>query len=323
MSRRALLASVAGCTALSLTVLAGCSGMQSVASGCWGAGVAEGAPCVEAKSAELSALVLGASSLPAAFFADAAARPACGEVVVCESAAPAATAAAAPVPAQSAPAAPTPKVAKNTPPPEPSAPVAAPSASTPAPAAVVSPATAPPEASSDERLASAGTDRCQGITIDGLQNKSSLGAGELNCIRDTLSGERQATDPEVQVAALAMFNTRSSGWPKSVDFALKRSGLKNSPLLNFAGIKPAYDKGRYSTVLSRAKRVWKNLGKGYQLSSTDRGYLLEFSCRSAGQLALGGKPPNDGLDWCERWLDHAERAGQNTTVALDLIDKLE
>ena len=76
-------------------------------------------------------------------------------------------------------------------------------------------------------------------------------------------------------------------------------------------------------MLSRAKRVWKNLGKGYQLSSKDRGYLLEFSCRSAGQLALGGKPPNDGLEWCERWLDHAERAGQNTSVALDLIDKLE
>jgi hypothetical protein len=76
-------------------------------------------------------------------------------------------------------------------------------------------------------------------------------------------------------------------------------------------------------VLSRAKRVWKNLGKGYQLPSKDRGFLLEFACRSAGQLALGGKPPNDGLDWCERWLDHAERAGQDTTVALDLIDKLE
>jgi hypothetical protein len=192
------------------------------------------------------------------------------------------------------------------------------SASAPAP-----PVAASLEPSSDERLASAGTDSCQGIAIDGLQNKSILRAGDLNCVRDTLSGKRQATDPEVQVAALAMFNTRSSGWPASVDFALKRPALKNSPLLNFAGIKPAYDKGRYSTVLIRAKRVWQNLGKGYQLSSKDRGFLLEFSCRSAGQLALGGKPPNDGLDWCERWLDHAERAGQNTTVALDLIDKLE
>jgi hypothetical protein len=138
-----------------------------------------------------------------------------------------------------------------------------------------------------------------------------------------LSGKRQASDPEVQIAALVMFNTRSSGWPNSVDFALKRSGLKNSPLLNLAGIKPAYDKGRYGTVLNRAKRVWKNLDKGYQLSSKDRGFVLEFACRSAGQLALGGKPANRGLDWCERWLDHAERAGQDTTVALDLIDKLE
>ena len=318
MNRRSLIASVAGCVSLSLTVLVGCSGMQSAASDCWGAGAAEGAPCVEAKSAELSALVLGVSSLPAVFLADAAARPDCGEVVGCESAAP--IAAAASVPTQSAPAHPTTLVAKNTPPPQADPPRAAAAsvvAPTPAPTA---PTPAPP---SDERLASVDTDRCQGIAIDGLQNKSSLGAAELNCLRDTLSEKRQGTDPEVQVAALAMFNTRSSGWPKAVDFALKRSGLKNSPLLNFAGIKPAYDKGRYSTVLSRAKRVWKNLGKGYQLSSKDRGFLLEFACRSAGQLALGGKPPNDGLDWCERWLDHAERAGQDTTVALDMIDKLE
>jgi hypothetical protein len=322
MNRRALFAAAAGCAALSLAALAGCGGVQSAALDCWGAGAAEGAPCVEAKSAELSALVLGASSLPAVFFADAGARPACGAVVGCESAEPSAALTAASVPAKSTPAGPTSQVANNTPPP-PETPAAAPSLASAAPPAVAVPAAAAPAPPPDERLASAGADPCRGIAIDGLQNKSSLAAAELNCLRDTLTGKRQATDPEVQVAALAMFNTRSSGWPKSVDFALKRSGLKNSPLLNFAGIKPAYDKGRYGTVLSRSKRVWKNLGKGYQLSSTDRGFLLEFACRSAGQLALGGKPPNDGLDWCERWLDHAERAGQSTTVALDLIDKLE
>jgi hypothetical protein len=178
-------------------------------------------------------------------------------------------------------------------------------------------------APADERVASAGPDRCYGIEIEDMQHKSSLNAAELNCLRDTLGGKRGADAVEVQIAALAMYNTRSSGWQHSVDSALKRSSLKNSPLLNFAGIKPAYDKGRYSSVLRRATRVWKNLGKGYQLSKEDRGFLLEFSCRSAGQLGLGGKPARDGLDWCERWLDHLERRGQDTTAALDLIDQLE
>jgi hypothetical protein len=135
--------------------------------------------------------------------------------------------------------------------------------------------------------------------------------------------EEPKTDSEVQVAALEAFNKRERGWKKSVGRALQRPGLKNSPLLNFAGISPAYNSGRYSLVLHRARIVWKNLGKGYQLGSKERGFLLEYSCRSAGQLALGGKPANDGLDWCERWLDHAERSGQSTVEAQNLIDELE
>jgi len=175
----------------------------------------------------------------------------------------------------------------------------------------------------DSRIASAGPDSCAGVQFDGIQNKGSLSSSELNCLRDTVAGKRSTDDVEVQLAALALHNTRSSGWQKSVEKALKRSGLKNSPLLNFAAIKPAYDRGRYSTVLSRARKVWRNIGKGYQLDRKDRGFVVEYSCRAAGQLALGGKPANDGLDWCERWLDHAERSGQGTTAILDLIDQLE
>ena len=98
--------------------------------------------------------------------------------------------------------------------------------------------------------------------------------------------------------------------------------MKNSPRLNFAGLKSAYDRGAYSTVLKRARVVKRNLGKGYQI---DRGFLFSTACRAANQLNLKGSPPADGLDWCEGWLDFAENAGDSgdAAKAQDIIDQLE
>jgi hypothetical protein len=127
----------------------------------------------------------------------------------------------------------------------------------------------------------------------------------------------------VQTAAVALYNAKATGWQAAVEAALSRGALANAPMLNFAGIKPAYDRGGYADVLVRARNVWKNLDKGYQLPGGDRSFLVEFACRSAGQLALQGKRPSDGLDWCERWRDRAGKAGQPTQEIEDLVRQVE
>lgn len=233
----------------------------------------------------------------------------CGDLIDC-----AGVAVAAPAPAAPATATPTtPEVA-----------VASPSETTgdafaPAePIAVVRPApTAAVPASSGQ------DDPCGSMAVLSLESKTSLSPGETVCLQATADGRRSAPDPEIQVAAVTLFNNRAGGWPAAVEAALKRPALENAPSLSFAGIKPAYDQGRYSTVLSRTRNVWRNLDKGYQLSGSDRTFVTEFACRSAGQLALSGNPPDDGLDWCERWLDRAQRAGQPTGPIDDLISQLE
>ena len=315
-------------------------GMESAALNCWGAGSDASADCKAAKRYELAALVLVPSVLPDHFLDPAAAQAPCGPTISCDGSAPVVATAQpvsdepdtpAPIPTKSAVALVAEPVAAVPPEekvatPTPAQPAAAPAVPTPEPA--VEPPSPPtpaprPESVEDSRVASAGPDPCVGVQFEGIENKRSLNSTELSCLRDTVAGKRETDDVEVQVAALALHNTRSSGWQKSVEKALKRSGLKNSPLLNFAAIKPAYDRGRYKAVLKRARKVWRNIGKGYQLDRNDRGFLVEYSCRAAGQLALSGEPANDGLDWCERWLDHAERSGQGTAAILDLIDQLE
>jgi len=143
------------------------------------------------------------------------------------------------------------------------------------------------------------------------------------CLVDVAMGSTSASDPDRQIAAITLYNDRSSGWPSAVEAALKRPALKNAPPLNFAGIKPAYDHGRYATVVARANNVWRNLDKGYQLSGSDKTFLSEFACRASGQLALQGKDSANGLDWCERWLSRASKDGQDTGPIQDLIDQLE
>ena len=179
-----------------------------------------------------------------------------------------------------------------------------------------------PEPSTPAVVATGG-DQCAGFQVSALQGKGSLTPEETVCLQDTAHGRRSAADPDVQVAAVTLYNKRISGWPSAVEAALGRPSLGNAPALNFAGIKPAYDAGRYSTVMKRSKSVWRNLDKGYQLSSSDRSFVAEFACRSSAQLALSGKDPGDGITWCERWYDLADRAGKSTDAIQDLIDQLE
>ena len=195
---------------------------------------------------------------------------------------------------------------------------------TPATAEARTPAAATPAPTPEPvAVATSGDDPCGTIEVLSLEGKGSLSPAETVCLQATAEGRRSAPDPEIQVAAVTLYNTRAGGWPAAVEAALKRPALKNAPALSFAGIKPAYDQGRYSTVLRRTRTVWRNLDKGYQLSGSDKTFVTEFACRSAGQLALSGNPPDDGLDWCERWLDRAERAGQDTGPIENLIDQLE
>lgn len=179
------------------------------------------------------------------------------------------------------------------------------------------PAPDPTPAAPAEPVATASCD------VMALEDATSLSAADVACLQGVATGAMGASDPERQVAAITLYNRRAAGWGPAVEAALSRPALANAPLLNFAAIKPAYDARRYGDVLARSRTVWRNLGKGYQLGGADKTFLVEFACRSAGQLALGGKPPTDGLDWCERWLERAESAGQDTAAAEALIEQLE
>lgn len=201
-------------------------------------------------------------------------------------------------------------------------------ASTPAPTpepATPTPEPPPPKAT-PEAVASAGaaSANCAGLTITALGTKSSLSAKEVSCLGDVAKKGSGYSDPDVQIAAVTLFNNKSSGWGNAVEAALGRGGLANAPRLNFAGIKTAYDGGRYSTVVQRARATWKGLKSGLSLSNSERGFVAEYACRAGGQLVLKGKdPPSDALDWCERWLDLASRAGSPTGEIEDLIRQVE
>lgn len=168
-----------------------------------------------------------------------------------------------------------------------------------------------------------GPDSCRGVNIEDLQAVTQLMPQQLLCLTDTALGRRQASDTQAQIAAIGLYNVRSTGWQEAVEVALRRPGLNNAPQLNFAGIKPAYDSGRFQVVLARSRIIWQNLDKGYQLGANDRAFLVEFACRSAGQVEMNGQSAPDGLTWCERWLDRARRSGASTGEIQDLIDQLE
>ena len=288
------------------STVVGCGGpaLDSRTSNCWGLGGGSSGECQDALNARLVGLALAPSQA-----ASVVGATGCGAPIDCTT---------APVP--------TPVAARTTPAPA-DAPVPTPRLeqhAAPTPAATSTPqlALATPEPQTPAPVA-AGGDRCAGYQIAALEGKASLTPEETVCLQDTAHGRRTAPDPDVQVAATALYNRKVSGWPSAVEAALGRPSLGNAPLLNFAGIKPAYDGGRYSTVMKRAKSVWRNLDKGYQLSSSDRSFVAEFACRSSAQLALSGKDPGDGITWCERWYDLADRAGRSTDAIQDLIDQLE
>lgn len=321
--------------ALGITILlTGCSGppMASSAAGCWGTGaVASSAACQEASLGPRAAL----GHVALAGLSAARAGGVCAGFVDCADAI-----ASTPAPTPK----PTPRpVARNTPPPDrpdptpratstpdavvsavtptPTDEAATPDAATPTPAEAA--ATPTPTQVQDEQVASATSNSCAGVTLSGLESKSKLSPAEATCAMDAAMGKAGVPSSEVQSAAIALRNTRTKGWPNAVEAALRQGSLSNAPLLNFAGLEPAYNGKRYKTVLKRARIVWNNRGKGYQFSGKDLDFIVEFSCRSAGQLALSGKPAGDGVDWCERWLDRAESAGKSTQEIEDLIRQVE
>jgi hypothetical protein len=166
-------------------------------------------------------------------------------------------------------------------------------------------------------------DRCAGIDVADLRSLPGLTGAQVACLEDTAHGRRAASDPDTQEAAITLFNRRASGWPAAVEAALARPALANAPALAFAGVKPAYDSGRYGAVVRRAGTVWVNLDKGYDLSSKDVSYVAEFACRSSAQLALSGGDEEEGITWCERWYELAEQTGASTAPIQDLLDRLE
>lgn len=296
-------------------LLVGCGGdpLASGAAGCWGAGAGD---CAEALAVPLRALGHRATDS----FEQAMVGGSCGGFMDCAGVAAKAIPTSPPKPIQREPVdRPTPRVNRPTPRvdrPTPRAQRPTPRPVEPTPDPVVDSKPTP------EQLASL-SGACRGLSIASLEKRSRHSSVELRCLLDTAHGRTGAGDADVQIAAITVANAKSKGWAKAVEAALKRGALGNAPQLNFAGIGPAYSGKRYSTALKRARIVWKNRGKGYQLSARDLTYVVEYACRSAGQLALSGKPSGDGLDWCERWLDRAERAGQPTGAIEDLIRQVE
>jgi hypothetical protein len=181
-----------------------------------------------------------------------------------------------------------------------------------------------PEAATEKvAVVSGPTGSCEGIDIADLDSRGSLTGAEKTCLMDAARGKAGASDPEIQIAVIVLFNQKVPGWQKSVEAALARRNLANAPNLNFAGIKPAYDGAKYGTVIKRADVVWRNLKKGYALSGEQRTFLSEFACRSALQLHLMQKPNDRGFDWCERWRSRVSKSGGSTSEVDDILDQLE
>lgn len=316
---RAHLAATLSCGLLA-AALAGCRGpaLPARAADCWGTGAAGEAACHDQLGARLASIGAAASTLDGLRAQGACDGLATGlQSGATEDDAPPRVAGqgeAAPARteerAQPGDALPSPLPTAEPPSPSPG--------ETPPPVALRTPEPARPTPRED-----VGGAACAGMSISALHGKASHTPEEIVCLQDTARGRLGASDPEVQEAAVTLYNHRASGWADAVEAALSRPSLANAPALNFAGLKPAYDGGRYSVVMRRASTVWSNLDKGYSLSSGDRSFVAQFACRSATQLALSGKDPGDGATWCDRWMDLARRAGEPTDPIQDLLDQLE
>lgn len=323
-------------------LLGGCAGerLATSAEGCWGAGASGTGACRDARIAVVHALG-GGGIVPTG---------SCGAVIDCATAPPPPTPRPTPPPVRGndTPAAtPGPVATRETPPPASATPVGTPPPSmtpppawtpeptaqtpppaTPTPTATATPATPPPPTPTP-KVASAGPDpgaaaKCAGMDITTLAGKAALADGEVSCLVAATGKDSGFAEADVQTAAIALYNVKASGWAKAVEDALARSGLKNAPRLNLAGIKSAYDGGKHATVLVRARATWKGMTNGFALSTAERTFVTEFACRASGQLVLGGKDtPSDALEWCERWLDLANRAGAPTGEIEDLIRQVE
>jgi len=206
-----------------------------------------------------------------------------------------------------------------------SSPASAPAAAPPVVGEAAAPAVEPQQEPKQEKVAAVPSDRgsCDGIDISALEQRSDLSGAERKCLMDASTGKADVSSPEVQVAAITLYNTKSSGWKKAVESALKQKNLKNAPQLNFAGIKTAYDSNKYSRVIRRSTVVWKNRGKGYQLSAKDLTFVTEFACRSALQLHLMQRSDPAGFVWCERWQSRLSKSGDPTAEVDDILYHLE
>jgi len=193
------------------------------------------------------------------------------------------------------------------------------------PPAEADPVAPPPVEPVQEEVAavSVNSGSCKGIDIPSLEQRSALSGAQKTCLMDAAMGKASASDPHIQVAVIALYNTRSAGWKKAVEAALSRKNLRNAPNLNFAGIKPAYDSNRYGTVIARGNIVWRNLKKGYALTAEHLTFVTEYSCRSGLQLHLMQKPSDNAFEWCERWRSRLSKAGGSTAEADDILDQLE
>jgi len=168
---------------------------------------------------------------------------------------------------------------------------------------------------------------CSGIDVRVVsQRGTALSSSELACLRGVaLDHAPLAIDDftDLQMATIGLVNARDAQWPQAVERSLSYSELRNSPTLNFAGITPAFNEGRYPAVLQRANSVWSNLDKGYRLSAADRTFVAEYACRAGVQLHMQGQLSDDHERWCRIWVDRLQHEGGDASEALGLLERVE
>jgi len=167
---------------------------------------------------------------------------------------------------------------------------------------------------------------CDGIDVRGAARPGSEPSGpELDCLRGLALDHEPLTSDEftnLQVATIGLVNARQEGWQRAIERSLSYPQLRSSPPLNFAGIEPAYDEGRYPTVLQRANIVWAHLDGGYRLSVEDRTRVAEYACRAGVQLHLQGQRSTDPERWCQIWVERLEQEGGDASEARDLLARV-
>jgi len=175
--------------------------------------------------------------------------------------------------------------------------------------------------------ASSGGGSCEGVDIAAVDRRGRpFSDQEMACFRDValaLEPVEVRDFTNLQIAVIALYNERDPRWQQGVERALAFSELQNTPNINFAGIKPAYDQGQYATVVRRANVVWNNLDKGYRLTQEHKTFVAEFACRSGVQLHLQGTVSDDHERWCRIWVERLEHEGGDVTEARNLLDQVE